>query len=114
MAASKTPRVRLAHIRDELDWLLPRFAGISFETFAADIVMVRATERALLIISEAAKALPEELTTRYPEIEWHAIRGIGNILRHEYERVEPRILWNTLTLSLPRLSPVIDRMMKEL
>ena len=51
---------------------------------------------------------------RYPEIEWHAIRGIGNILRHEYERVETEVLWQVVTRSLPQLAPVIERMIGEL
>jgi uncharacterized protein with HEPN domain len=54
------------------------------------------------------------LTVRYPEIEWHAIRGIGNILRHEYERVETEVLWQVATSSVPQLAPVIERMIRDL
>ncbi|MBK5957659.1 hypothetical protein CCR97_05470 [Rhodoplanes elegans] len=76
--------------------------------------MVRTTERAILVIAEAVKALPPALTDRHPEIEWHAIRGMANILRHEYQRVETRVLWRVVTEELPRLAPVIDAMMSEL
>jgi uncharacterized protein with HEPN domain len=88
MAATKSPLMRLGHIRDELANLLPLFTGVDYATFASSYSMVQTTERAILIIAEAASTLPAELTARYPEIEWRAIRGIGNILRHEYERVE--------------------------
>jgi uncharacterized protein with HEPN domain len=113
MSASKAPLLRLRHIRDELDWILPTFHDVSFESFAADIVQIRAAERGLLIISEAAKALPIDMLESYPQIEWHAVRSIGNLLRHEYERVEPRTLWRTVTVSLPRLSVVIDKMLAD-
>jgi uncharacterized protein with HEPN domain len=85
--------MRLDHIRDEIANLLPLFAGIDYSAFASSYALVRTTERAILIIAEAAKALPPELTANYPEVEWHAVRGIGKILRHEYERVETAVLW---------------------
>jgi uncharacterized protein with HEPN domain len=114
MAATRSPLMRLGHIRDEITNLLPLFSGVDYPTFASSYSMVRTTERAILIIAEAAKALPTELTARYPQIEWHAIRGIGNILRHEYERVETEVLWRVVTRSLPELAPVIERMIRDL
>ena len=113
MAASKNPAVRLAHIRDELAWVLPRFGDITYEQFVADIVHVRAIERSLSIISEAVKALPDDMLAPYPHIPWHAVRGIGNLLRHEYEVVDHRAIWQTLTVSLPRLSPVITALLEK-
>jgi uncharacterized protein with HEPN domain len=114
MAATKSPLMRLGHIRDEIASLLPLFAGVDCAAFAASYALVRTTERAILIIAEAVKALPTELTENYPEIEWHAIRGIGNILRHEYDRVETAVLWRVVTENLPELAPVIDRMIRDL
>jgi uncharacterized protein with HEPN domain len=113
MAASKNPAVRLAHIRDELAWLLPRFKGISYEEFAADFVNVRAVERGLSIISEAVKALPDEMLQSYPQIEWHAVRALGNVLRHDYERVDPHRLWAILTGQLTELNDVVAKLLEE-
>ena len=84
------------------------------EQFANNYILVRATERAILIISEAAKALPDELIGSYSEIDWPAIKAIGNILRHEYERVEPLILWNIVSDNLPVLHTVVTRMIEGL
>jgi uncharacterized protein with HEPN domain len=41
------------------------------------------------------------------------VRGIGNLLRHEYEVVDHRAIWQTLTVSLPRLSPVITALLEK-
>jgi uncharacterized protein with HEPN domain len=114
MAATRSPLMRLGHIQEEIANLLMLFVGVDYPTFAASYSMVRTTERAILIIAEAANVLPVELTERYPEIEWHAIRGIGNILRHEYERGETEVLWRVVKQSLPELAPVIDRMIRDL
>lgn len=113
MAATRSPVVRLRHIQDEIKCLTSACAGVDYQSFASSYVLVRTTEHAILIIAEAVKALPPELTDRYPEIDWRAIRSMGNILRHEYERVETRILWKVLTENLPKLAPVIDRMIAD-
>lgn len=113
MAATKSPLMRLGHIRDEIANLLQALKGVDYSSFSTSYWMVRTTERAILIIAEAAKTLPPELTDRYPDVEWPAIRGMANILRHEYERVETEVLWRVVTESLPKLASVIDRMIAE-
>ncbi|WP_297515050.1 HepT-like ribonuclease domain-containing protein [uncultured Caulobacter sp.] len=55
-----------------------------------------AATRCLEIISEACRRLPDDLTGRYPMIDWRAIKAAGNIYRHEYEGVEERIVWTTI------------------
>jgi hypothetical protein len=66
MAPSKSPLMRLGHIRDEIASLLPLFNNVDYAAFCRSYMLLRVTERAILIIAEAAKALPDELTARYP------------------------------------------------
>ncbi len=113
MAATKSPLMRLGHIRDEITSLLQELKDVDYSSFSTSYWMVRTTERAILIIAEAAKTLPAELTDRYPEVEWHAVRAMANIIRHEYERVETEVLWRVVTENLPKLALVIDRMIAE-
>jgi uncharacterized protein with HEPN domain len=114
MAASKNPLGRLGHIRDEIEGITVALRDINRDAFIENYVLRRAAERALLIISEAAKALPRDLTDRYPEIDWRGVRGLGDVLRHDYERVDPDTLWEILAEKLPELAPVIARMMNDL
>ncbi|KQP51347.1 hypothetical protein ASG40_13865 [Methylobacterium sp. Leaf399] len=60
------------------------------------------------------RALPLELTDRHPGPAWADIKGIGNILRHDYFAVEAPVLWNILSEHLPILAPVVDAMLREL
>jgi uncharacterized protein with HEPN domain len=39
-----------------------------------------------------------------PDQPWGDIRGMGNRLRHAYERVDVTIVWNTARLRLPELA----------
>jgi uncharacterized protein with HEPN domain len=70
-------------------------------------------ERDLEIISEAAKTLPAELRAEHGEVPWSSIIGIGNILRHEFQRLDDQQLWEIATIHLPRLHPVVLRMIGE-
>jgi uncharacterized protein with HEPN domain len=54
------------------------------------------------------------MLARHSEAPWNAIIGIGNILRHEYQRVDDRRLWEIVTVHLPQLRPVIVAMLAEL
>ena len=67
MAASKNPRVRLLHIRDEIDDIAGALDGVSFGQFQASYTLRRTTERALQIISEAAKSLPVSYHAQHPQ-----------------------------------------------
>jgi uncharacterized protein with HEPN domain len=111
MAASKSPRLRLLHMRDEIESLSNELAGLGFDTYRQSYGLRRITERAIQIVSEAARALPEDLRAHYPEVPWADIIAIGNPLRHEYHRIDDKVLWETATVDLPKLQPVIQQML---
>jgi uncharacterized protein with HEPN domain len=113
MAASRHPQFRLLHLRDEIDGLSTALAGVTFETYRGSYALRRITERALQIISEAARALPTDLTARHPSAPWSAIIGVGNILRHEYQHIDDRRLWDIVTVHLPQLRGVVSQMLDE-
>lgn len=114
MAPSKTPQLRLLHIRDEIDGLAEALRGVSFEQYQQGYTLRRTAERAIQIVSEAAKALPSEMRTQYPETPWSAIIGIGNVLRHDYQHLDDRRLWEIVTVHLPALRPVVLSMLTEI
>lgn len=114
MAPTRNPRVRLLHIRDEIEGLSEALKGVTFEQYRESYTLRRVTERALQIISEAARTLPSELTAQHPNTPWNAINSIGNVLRHEYQRIDDRRLWEVVTIHLPQLQSVIARMLTEL
>jgi uncharacterized protein with HEPN domain len=57
----------------------------------------------LQIVSEAAIRLGRDAEERVPDLAWRNIRGIGNWLRHQYERIELETIWKTVIDDLPRL-----------
>lgn len=112
--AARSVRLRLDDIREAIDGIVATIGGTDFETFRTVWHLRRATERGLEIISEASRSIPEDLKALAPEIPWPEIAAIGNILRHEYQRVEPLIVWNIVERHLAPLSTAVDRLAERL
>jgi uncharacterized protein with HEPN domain len=107
MAPSKNPTARLRHILDEVVAIQAATAEIDLETFRDTWTIHRAVEHGLLIIAEASKSLPTELKTRQPAIPWARVEALGNVLRHEYQDVDPKVLWRIVREQLPVLADMV-------
>ncbi|GAB6843068.1 uncharacterized protein with HEPN domain [Methylorubrum rhodinum] len=113
MTSAKRPEVRLRHILEQIDGIVTATRGRSFEEIQGNFLYERAVERAVQIVSEAAKELPADLRERHPDGHWQPIIRIGNLLRHEYYRIRSRDMWEIATVHLPVLRPVIVAMLTE-
>jgi len=105
--SSKDPKQRLQDILDNIDLITIFTQGLTFENYCEDTKTVYAVTRALEIISEASRRLPDDLKQRHDQINWRAIAAAGNIYRHEYENVDNRLIWTTLREELPPLRNVV-------
>ena len=72
-------------------------------TFLADRVLLRATERGVEIIGEAARRVSTSFMDAHPEIPWREIIGQRNVLAHEYGQIDHELLYNTAVEDLPAL-----------
>ncbi|MBX9785721.1 MAG: DUF86 domain-containing protein [Alphaproteobacteria bacterium] len=79
----------------------------TYQDFLTDKRTIYAVVRALEIISEATRRLPEETCSRYLHIPWAGIKGAGNIYRHDYEDVLECRVWATVVNALPPLELVV-------
>jgi uncharacterized protein with HEPN domain len=84
---------RLTDIVEAIERIRSVTASTTLEAFERDWQKRWIVERGVEIISEASRRLSSELKARHPEIPWPKVAGIGNILRHEYERIAPAVLW---------------------
>jgi uncharacterized protein with HEPN domain len=88
---------------DAIDAVREVTSTVSFQDFSNNRLSRLAAERAIEIISEAVRHLPDDLLERHPDIPWTKIKAIGNNLRHEYHRVAPKIVWDSATYELDSL-----------
>lgn len=68
--------------------------------------------RRLEIIGEAASKIDDEFKEKYPDVPWHKIVGMRNLLIHEYFHVDLDQVWNTIQKSIPELKEQILKMYK--
>ncbi|MBY0421942.1 MAG: DUF86 domain-containing protein, partial [Parvularculaceae bacterium] len=86
-------------------------AGGPEQALATGALHRNAIERQLLIISEAAIRLHRDSTFPLqfaPDFDWAGARGIGNVLRHRYDAIDPAIIIGVLTVQLPLLDVVCE------
>ena len=114
MSFDAPPRRHFRDILDAIELIEQFTTGMGFEEFRADPKSVAAVERKLLIISEAAIRLGDDARRLCPGLPWRDIRGIGNQLRHAYERIDLSTIWNTVTDELPRLKAAIGDALERL
>ena len=99
----------LADILHNID-LAQEFLGrATYQELRGDTLRLYAIIRCLEIISEASRRLPDELKSRHPAILWREMGAAGNIYRHEYEDVDARLVWRTVTHALTSLRLVIEQ-----
>jgi uncharacterized protein with HEPN domain len=57
----------------------------------------------LAIIGEVVRGIPSEVEALHPEIPWDDVRGMRNIVIHEYFQVNLSIIWQTIQEDLVSL-----------
>ncbi len=80
---------------------------MSLEAFAHDTRTRYAVQMALMIMGEAADALPPEIHRRHPDVHWRGLADIGNTSRHQYWAVEHQITWAGLQNELAPLEGAV-------
>lgn len=85
--AAPSATLRLTDIVEAIARIGDVFGEMTIEAFEADWQKQWLVERGVEIISEASRHLTQEIKLRHPEIPWSKIAGIGNVLRHDYERI---------------------------
>lgn len=97
---------RLTDIVDAIENIRSVVTSTTLETFEASWERRWLVERGVEIISEASRHLPDGLKERNSEIPWRKVASIGNLIRHEYERIAPDVLWKLALRDLPVLERV--------
>ncbi len=78
-----------------------------------DEMLPLAAEAVLHRIGEAVSRLPETLPATHPQVRWRLMRGMRNLIAHQYEVVDPAIVWNTLSHELPVDAAAIEAILED-
>lgn len=106
-------RLRIEDILEAIRRIEQYTDGMQYEQWQEDQKTVDAVVRNIEIIGEAAKHVPLEVQMSFPAVPWGKMRGIRNVLIHEYLGVDVEILWQTIREDLPPLTPMLMSLLKQ-
>ncbi|HAR34964.1 MAG TPA: DUF86 domain-containing protein [Desulfobacter sp.] len=96
-------KFRFEDILEALDRIFRYVKDLNYDGWMKDQKTIDAVIRNLEIIGEAAANVPQEIQDLYVDIPWYQMKGMRNILIHEYFGVDNDVLWNTIKKDLPVL-----------
>jgi uncharacterized protein with HEPN domain len=98
----------LEDIRDNILRVQRFVSGFDLAAFEADERTHFAVIRCLEIVSEASRAVGEDVKHRQDHLPWKRIADAGNVYRHVYSAVRLEIVWETVHAALPALLVAVE------
>lgn len=86
----------------------------SLESFVIKWVEQDAMLRNFEIIGEAANHISYATKEKYSEIEWFKLRGMRNLVTHEYFGIKLEVIWDTAIKDVPVLKKQIQQVIATL
>lgn len=90
---------RVVVVCDVLADLVPA----NVDDFAKDVRTQWAVEMGLIRIGEAVNRIPDEVLELFADQPWRQIVAMRNFAAHQYDDLDPRRVWRTVTQDVPRL-----------
>ncbi|MCP3957330.1 MAG: DUF86 domain-containing protein [bacterium] len=109
MTSGRTYLDYLEDIQDVIEKVAEFIQDMTFEQFRKDTKTTFAVVRALEILGEATKSIPDPVRQRYPEVPWRDMAGMRDKLTHHYFGIDLHVVWKTATQDVPGLAPQIAR-----
>ena len=101
MDNSKDDNYYLDKIFVELNFIIDYTKNKSLEDLENDKSLLRAIMFSFIQISENNEKLSTQFKENHKEISWKAMKGMRNLIVHNYGKVDLKIVYNTIKVSIP-------------
>jgi uncharacterized protein with HEPN domain len=105
-------RFRVRDILAAVDAVASYTGGMTYEQFVADPRTRDAVVRNLMTMGESVRWIPDVVLGEHPQVPWRIMRGMRNVVVHEYFGIDDRILWQTVRGDLPPLAPLLEAVLE--
>ena len=109
---SDKARLAIADIVDYAKLALGFVEELAQTDFLEDRKTHLAVMRCLEVISEASRRIPADVKDKIPHINWRAIASAGNSYRHEYDRMDHDVVWDTVKVHVSALLAEMQQILK--
>ncbi len=99
----------LVDILESAKIALDYVSGKSWDDFYGDMQCQDAVIRRVEIIGEAARRVSQETRDRYPQLPWREMTSMRNLVIHEYDVVDIKLVWDTMQNKIPPLIQDISK-----
>lgn len=79
------------------------------DQFTSNIEKQDAVIRRLEVIGEATVHLSDATRLAIPELPFRKMRGMRNIVAHDYANVNLRIVWQVATMHVPEVGAILEK-----
>ncbi len=84
--------------------------GRTRQDFESDRIYNLAMTRLLEVIGEAASRVPSDFRAQHPDVLWGEVIGLRNRLIHGYDSIDLDIVWQVITVDLPKLVTDLEKL----
>ncbi|MGE5339996.1 MAG: DUF86 domain-containing protein [Candidatus Omnitrophota bacterium] len=95
---------------DKIDCFI---GDMDYDGFIEDEKTMFAVSKAIEIIGEILKHIPDEIKKKYADIPWQDIYGMRNFLTHNYFNSDQEEVWKTVKEDIPELKLKLNQILAE-
>jgi len=99
---------RLQDIREACRLIESYVADVGFADFVGDTEKQDAVVRRIEIVGEATAHLSEATRTELSSLPFRQMRGMRNIVAHDYGHVDVALVWKAAKENIPHIRRVLD------
>lgn len=104
---------RLEHMLQAIQNIMDYTQGMTQEQLATNNLVKHATAYNIQIIGEAVYKLTDEFKSAHSDTPWKLIEKMRHILVHDYYQVNMQVMWDVISIDIPKLKPQIESYLQE-
>lgn len=106
-------KIWLESILEHLEMIESFTSSLTYEEFLNDMRTKLACEKCIQNISESSIHLSQQFKIENTGFPWKEIKGMRNIIVHEYFQIDYAVVWDVIQNFVPKLKTQIQNVLKE-
>ena len=94
---------RIEHMIENVELVLSFIANLTAAEYASSVEKQYAMKFAFVMLGEDAASISDAIKLKYPAIPWRDIKGMRNMVAHDYSKREEDIIWSTASTDMEPL-----------